>query len=131
MYVYREGDFCQPGIAPSDMNNTMWIFGDVFLQNFYSVYDIGLQRVGLARAISSGGFPDYLNNGTAPHNNSEVTNDFAMVAIIGLAAVILVALAALFSFFRYRKQAQYTPLLPVTDHASTDTQYKAIPTVAA
>ncbi|KAJ3130181.1 Vacuolar protease A [Nowakowskiella sp. JEL0407] len=43
---------CVSGFAGMDFpGSPMWILGDVFLRVYYSVYDLGNNRVGLARAI--------------------------------------------------------------------------------
>lgn len=44
---------CMSGIQGLQMKNSFWILGDVFLRVYYSVYDQGNQRVGLALAASN------------------------------------------------------------------------------
>lgn len=44
---------CLVGLMPFDMpsgRDPMWILGDVFLRKYYSIFDVGNQRVGLALA---------------------------------------------------------------------------------
>jgi cathepsin D len=43
---------CVTGIAPDA--DTLWTLGQVFLRNFYAVFDRGNNRVGFARAAASG-----------------------------------------------------------------------------
>ncbi|KAJ1531256.1 Vacuolar protease A [Nowakowskiella sp. JEL0078] len=46
------GDSCISGFAGMDFpGSPMWILGDIFLRVYYSVYDLGNNRVGLALAI--------------------------------------------------------------------------------
>jgi hypothetical protein len=45
---------CLVGITPFDMGQgkePLWILGDVFLRKYYSIFDVGNQRVGLALAV--------------------------------------------------------------------------------
>ncbi|KAK6016894.1 eukaryotic aspartyl protease [Ostertagia ostertagi] len=54
-YVVKAGaDMCVLGFAAVDFPSKYgfsWILGDVFLRNFYSVFDVGNKRVGLAPAV--------------------------------------------------------------------------------
>ncbi len=47
-------DDCPPAIMPMDVpepDGPLWIFGDVFLSKYYSVYDRDKDLVGFAKAI--------------------------------------------------------------------------------
>jgi len=46
-----ENYICYSVFGVSSENN-LWILGDYFLSRFYSVYDIGKNRVGFATSIS-------------------------------------------------------------------------------
>ncbi len=52
-YIVNDGqDFiCNSVFGVSPLNN-VWVLGDYFLSRFYSVYDIGQNRVGFATSIS-------------------------------------------------------------------------------
>jgi Eukaryotic aspartyl protease len=43
---------CVTGIAPD--KDTIWTFGQVFLRNYYAVFDRGVDRIGFAKAALPG-----------------------------------------------------------------------------
>ena len=43
--------FCATAIAGMDLPGNLWILGDTFLRQYYSVYDLDNNRVGLARSV--------------------------------------------------------------------------------
>ncbi|KAI9304480.1 aspartic peptidase domain-containing protein [Cunninghamella echinulata] len=52
-YILQVQDQCISGFAGLDMPPALgdfWIVGDVFLRKFYSIYDLGNNRVGLAKS---------------------------------------------------------------------------------
>ncbi|KAI0305995.1 aspartic peptidase domain-containing protein [Multifurca ochricompacta] len=48
--IFDGSDRCVGGLAfnPSIANIRFWVIGDVFLQNVYTVFDVGLKRIGFA-----------------------------------------------------------------------------------
>ncbi|XP_053103191.1 gastricsin-like [Hemicordylus capensis] len=53
-YILNNNGYCTVGIEPtylpSQNGQPLWILGDVFLRQYYSVYDMGNNRVGFATA---------------------------------------------------------------------------------
>ncbi|XP_042093452.1 gastricsin isoform X3 [Ovis aries] len=57
-YILSNGDsYCVLGVEvtyiPSQNGQPLWILGDVFLRSYYSVYDLGNNRVGFATAAKT------------------------------------------------------------------------------
>ncbi|XP_069344433.1 gastricsin isoform X1 [Eulemur rufifrons] len=54
-YVLTNGVFCDVGVEitylPYDDGQPLWIFGDIFLKFYYSIFDMDFNRVGFATAI--------------------------------------------------------------------------------
>ncbi|XP_003792373.1 cathepsin E [Otolemur garnettii] len=52
-YTLRGKKFCRTGFEEFDISDDepLWILGNVFIRQFYSVFDRGNNRVGLARAV--------------------------------------------------------------------------------
>lgn len=53
-HVVQNNGYCTVGVEPtylpSQNGQPLWILGDVFLRSYYSVYDMGNNRVGFATA---------------------------------------------------------------------------------
>ncbi|XP_008060778.1 gastricsin [Carlito syrichta] len=53
-YILNNNGYCTVGVEatylPSQNGQPLWILGDVFLRSYYSVYDLGNNRVGFATA---------------------------------------------------------------------------------
>ncbi|XP_054424725.1 gastricsin [Pteronotus mesoamericanus] len=53
-YILNNNGYCTVGVEPtylpSQNGQPLWILGDVFLRSYYSVYDMGNNRVGFATA---------------------------------------------------------------------------------
>ncbi|KAG8511948.1 Gastricsin [Galemys pyrenaicus] len=53
-YIVNNNGYCTVGVEPtylpSQNGQPLWILGDVFLRSYYSVYDLGNNRVGFATA---------------------------------------------------------------------------------
>ena len=43
-------DMCLSPFTPNEQRNNVWLLGIVFLSRFYSVYDLGNNRIGFATA---------------------------------------------------------------------------------
>jgi hypothetical protein len=54
-YTFRMGSQCYTYLVGIDLRDAKggleWVLGTAFLRSFYSVYDVGLHRVGLAKAV--------------------------------------------------------------------------------
>ncbi|KAI8056243.1 aspartic peptidase domain-containing protein [Syncephalis plumigaleata] len=51
--IRDEKGLCYSGFTASKTLSNLWIIGDVFLREWYSIYDLGNSRVGLAKATES------------------------------------------------------------------------------
>ncbi|XP_041083520.1 pepsin A-like [Polyodon spathula] len=49
-YVSQEGSSCTTGFGLNG-NNQLWILGDVFIREWFSIFDRGNNRIGLAKAV--------------------------------------------------------------------------------
>jgi len=53
--VVREDGNCMLGLAymEDDLGAETWVFGDVFMRKYLTVFDVGQRRIGFARAVAS------------------------------------------------------------------------------
>ncbi|KAH8383399.1 hypothetical protein KR009_008444 [Drosophila setifemur] len=50
---FRNRKVCTPAFAPIKLD--FWVLGDIFLERYYTVYDVTERKIGLAKAVQSGG----------------------------------------------------------------------------
>jgi hypothetical protein len=50
-YVINSGKICLLGMIGLDTPTPLWILGDVFMRDYYTVFDYGNKRIGLAKSI--------------------------------------------------------------------------------
>jgi len=79
----------QLGFMPLSLD--IWIFGDTFLKNYYSVYDDQNSRLGLA---------------SSNYTDSSVSNMMETVLIVGIVVVCILLLLSFLRCYVSRKQSQ-------------------------
>ena len=67
-----------------DHPSGVWIIGDVFLAKYYSEFDVGGERIGLANAVQ-----------TPPEKNPGFTNSTSSLTHMTLGCAIYIILSAL------------------------------------
>lgn len=82
LVVAREFDNCVLGLATLWNAKQMWVLGEVFMRKYYVMFDIDNQRIGLAKAVASGGtgIPPTLRS-RRPHMWVWAVGTFAIVCI--------------------------------------------------
>ncbi|KAK9723360.1 aspartic proteinase precursor [Basidiobolus ranarum] len=102
-YLLRDGNQCISAFTAIQVNQPIWIVGDVFLRQYYSAYDVESSRVGLAPSIQNKDSPGVVggnngssnggkgNSGTGSVNGSEGVNS------LGLPGVMITAAAFVYS----------------------------------
>jgi len=105
-WVINEGGTCILALEGSDIDSPtggqMWILGDAFMRNFYTVFDVGNARMGFAPVVGSTPSPTQSSNGQSETDSSQSSNkDTSYVWIwpvgilIGLVVGFLVAYVAI------------------------------------
>jgi len=84
-YVIKRGGSCASGILGGGPGLNAWIVGDVFLRNYYSVYDSGNNRVGFAHVVPP---PHVGSDGS----NSQSSKSFDIPSAVHLLSAFFISL---------------------------------------
>ena len=82
---------CISEIMGHDHPSGVWIIGDVFLAKYYSEFDVGGERIGLATAVQ-----------TPPEKNTGFTNSTSSLSPMSFGCAIYVIFSALVLIYENR-----------------------------
>ena len=99
-YMMESGSECQL-LLVSSQNLRMWILGDVFLRRYYTVFDLGQEKIGLARSINK----DKLREDT----NITILDVLLWIVISSAIGIIVYALKIIYHHYKNRR-----PIEPIS-----------------